>query len=167
MKKMKISVLSACIAGNLVYFSLNQVTAQEITFPDAPSRIKDSVSGLKVSQASTAGTLAKTQGAPAFARQDSAAQMAAGSLSRNSFSDNRNAVLSQSGSIGQLGRTSLSAASTPKSGSLNFSFDTTKAGNQGQISLPASQSARNTPGVDSEETSSINLNIFSLSRLAD
>jgi len=167
MKKMKSSILTACIAGNLVYVSLNHVTAQEITFPDASSRITDSVSDLEVSKASASGTIAKPQGATSFARQDTATQMAAGSLSRNSQSDNRNSVLNKNEAIGQLGRTSSSVASSSKSGSLNFSLNTTKAGDQGQISLPASQSARNAPGVAGVENSSINLDVFSQLRLVD
>ncbi|HAH45562.1 hypothetical protein [uncultured Gimesia sp.] len=167
MKKMKSSILTACIAGNLVYVSLNHVAAQEVTFPDASSRITDPASNLEVSKASASGTIAKPPEATSFARQDTATHLAAGSLSRNSQSDNRNAVLNKNEAIGQLGRTSSSVASSPKSDSLKFSLNTTKAGNQGQISLPASLSARNAPDGTGEENSSINLDVFSQLRLVD
>lgn len=167
MKKMKSSLLVVCIAGNLACGSSNLITAQEITPPDAPSRIADPASNLKVSQAATSGSVAQPRGSISFGRQVTAHQLVAGSLARKHLADDRSAVLSKSGAIGQSGRIASSAASSPRSGSLEFSLKVSKAGPQGQIDQAPSRSARSTSLAGSAENASINLEVFSQSRLVD
>lgn len=167
MKKMKSSLLATCIAAPLACGSSPPVTAQDITIPDAPSRIRDTDSNLKISQAAAAGSLAKPQGSTSFGRQNSAAQMETGSVARQSLSNDRNAVLAELGAISPPGRTSSSVASSPRSDSLDFSLTATNASLQGQIGMSPSRSARSTPSAGDTEKTAINLDVFSQSRLVD
>lgn len=167
MKKMKSSMLAVCIAGPLACGSSLPVPAQDITIPDAPSRIGDPDSNLKISKADAAGTLATPQGDTSFGRQSSATQIESGFVARESLSDDRNTVLTELGSISQSGSTSSAMASSPRSEFQDFSLTATTASPQGQIGMTPSRSARSMSAAAESEKAAINLDVFSQSRLLD